>query len=63
MRAAERRGTLGETLMKDAEAADADLLRRINRVKNATQSAAILLLGLLVACALLGFVGPALAGH
>jgi hypothetical protein len=38
-------------------------LRRINRVKNATQSAAILLLGLLVACALLGFVGPALAGH
>jgi type IV pilus assembly protein PilC len=63
MRAAERRGTLGETLMKDAEAADADLLRRINRVKNVAQSATILLLGLLVAGALLGFVGPALAGH
>ena len=63
MRAAERRGTLGETLMKDAEAADADLLRRINRVKNAAQSATILLLGLLIAGALLGFVGLALASH
>jgi type II secretory pathway component PulF len=63
MRAAERRGTLGETLMKDAEVADADLLRRIRRVKNAAQLATILLLGLLVAGALLGFVGPVLAGH
>jgi hypothetical protein len=38
-------------------------VRRINRVKNVAQSATILLLGLLVAGALLGFVGPALAGH
>jgi type II secretory pathway component PulF len=61
MQAAERRGTLGEMLMKLAEASDADLLRRINRLKNVVQSAAILVLTALVAGALLGLVGPALA--
>ena len=61
MQAAERRGTLGEMLMKLAEASDADLLSRINRLKNVVQSAAILVLTALVAGALLGLVGPALA--
>ena len=63
MQAAERRGTLGETLMKHAETGDADLLRRIDRLKNVAQSATILVLGVLVAGAALGFVGPALAGR
>jgi type II secretory pathway component PulF len=63
MQAAERRGTLGETLMKHAAAGDADLLKSINRLKNVVQSATILVLGLLVAGAALGFVGPALAGR
>ena len=61
MQAAERRGNLGEVLMKNAAAADADLLKRINRVKNVVQSATVLLLGVLIAVAVLGFVGPALA--
>ena len=61
MQAAERRGTLGELLMKHAEAADAELLRRINRVGSMVQSATVLVLGLLIAGAVLGFVGPALA--
>jgi hypothetical protein len=47
--------------MKLAEASDADLLSRINRLKNVVQSAAILVLTALVAGALLGLVGPALA--
>ena len=63
MQAAERRGTLGEMLMKHAEAGDADLFRRINRLKNAVQSATILVLGVLVAGALLGLVEAALVGH
>jgi type II secretory pathway component PulF len=63
MQAAERRGTLGETLMKHAETGDADLLRRFDRLKNVAQSATILVLGVLVAGAALGFVGPALAGR
>ncbi len=61
MQAAERRGTLGEMLMKHAEAGDADLLRRISRLKNVVQSLTILVLGVLVAGALLGLVGAALA--
>jgi len=63
MQAAERRGALGEVLMKHAEASDADLLRRINRLKNLAQSATVLLLGLLVAAVVLGLVGAALAGR
>jgi type II secretory pathway component PulF len=63
MQAAERRGTLGELLMKHAEAADAELLRRINRVGSMVQSATVLVLGLLIAGAVLGFVGPALAAN
>jgi hypothetical protein len=39
------------------------LLRRIDRLKNVAQSATILVLGVLVAGAALGFVGPALAGR
>jgi hypothetical protein len=49
--------------MKHAEASDADLLRRINRLKNLAQSATVLLLGLLVAAVVLGLVGAALAGR
>jgi type IV pilus assembly protein PilC len=60
MQAAERRGTLGEMLLKHAEAGDADLIGRINRLKNVVQSATILVLGLLVAGAVLGLVGAAL---
>ena len=63
MQAAERRGTLGEMLLKHAEASDADLLKSIDRLKNVAQSATILVLGLLVAGATLGIVGPTLAGH
>jgi hypothetical protein len=47
--------------MKHSEAEDADLLKRITRVKNVAQSATVLLLGALIAGAVLGFVGPALA--
>jgi type II secretory pathway component PulF len=57
MQAAERRGTLGEMLLKHAEADDADLFRRINRVKNVVQSVTILVLGVLVAGAMMGLVG------
>jgi len=60
MQAAERRGNLGEMLMKHAEASDAQLLRGINRVKHVVQSATILVLSVLVACAILALVGPAL---
>jgi Type II secretory pathway, component PulF len=63
MQAAERRGTLGEMLMKHAEAGDAELLGRISRLKNVVQSATILVLGLLAAGALLGLVGAALEAH
>ena len=63
MQAAERRGNLGEMLWKHSEAGDADLLRSINRLKSVVQSATILVLGALIAGALLGFVGPALAYH
>jgi type IV pilus assembly protein PilC len=63
MQAAERRGSLGEMLMKHAEAGDADLLKHISRVKTVVQSVTILLLAVLVAGALLGFVGPALGLH
>ena len=63
MQAAERRGTLGEMLMKHAEAGDSDLLRRIDRLRNVAQSVTILVLGVLVAGAMLGIVGPALAGR
>jgi type IV pilus assembly protein PilC len=59
MQAAERRGTLGEFLMKHAESADSALLLSINRVKNIAQSLAILVLGVLIAGAVLGLVGPA----
>jgi type II secretory pathway component PulF len=59
MQAAERRGTLGETLMKHAEASDAELLRSVRRLKNVMESVTILVLGLLVTGAVLGFVGPA----
>lgn len=62
LQAAERRGALGEMLMKQAETVDADLLKRIDRVKNLVQSVTVLVLGLLIAGAVLGFVGPALAG-
>jgi type IV pilus assembly protein PilC len=63
MQAAERRGTLGEMLMKHAEAGDADLLKQISRVKTVAQSATVLLLGLVIAGALAGFVGPVLGLH
>jgi type II secretory pathway component PulF len=63
MQAAERRGALGEMLMKHSEASDADLLKKINRLKNLVQSATVLLLGVLVAGVLLGLVGAALAGR
>jgi type IV pilus assembly protein PilC len=63
MQAAERRGTLGEMLMKHAEAGDANLLKRINQVKTVAQSVTVLLLGVAIAGALLGFVGPLLGLH
>jgi type IV pilus assembly protein PilC len=63
MQAAERRGTLGEMLLKHAEAGDADLLKQISRVKTVAQSATVLLLGVVIAGALLGFVGPLLGLH
>jgi type II secretory pathway component PulF len=63
MQAAERRGTLGEMLMKHAETGDADLLKHISRVKTVAQSVTILVLGLLIAGALLGIVGPMLGLH
>jgi type II secretory pathway component PulF len=63
MQAAERRGTLGEMLMKHAETGDADLLKHISRVKTVAQSATILVLGLLIAGALLGIAGPMLGLH
>ena len=63
MQAAERRGTLGEMLMKHAETGDAELLKHIGRVKTVEQSVTILVLGLLIAGALLGIVGPMLGPH
>jgi len=63
MQAAERRGTLGEMLMKHAEAGDADLLKHISRVKTVAQSVTVLLLGVVIAGALMGFVGPVLGLH
>jgi type II secretory pathway component PulF len=63
MQAAERRGNLGEMLLKHAEAGDADLLKHISQVKTVAQSVTILLLAVLVAGALLGFVGPVLGLH
>jgi len=63
MQAAERRGTLGEMLMKHAEAGDADLFKKIDRLKNVMQSATILVLGVLIAGVLLGLVGAALEGR
>ncbi|GEM_PF-5487645 len=63
MQAAERRGTLGEMLMKHAETGDADLLKHISRAKTVAQSATVLLLGVVIAGALVGFVGPVLGLH
>jgi type II secretory pathway component PulF len=63
MQGAERRGTLGEMLMRYAETGDADLLKHISRVKTVAQSATILVLGLLIAGALLGIAGPMLGPH
>ena len=63
MQAAERRGTLGEMLMKHSETGDADLLKHISRVKTVAQSVTILVLGVLVAGGLLGSVGPLLGLH
>jgi len=63
MQAAERRGTLGEMLLKHAEAGDADLLKHISRVKTVAQSVTVLLVGIVIAGALLGFVGPVLGLH
>jgi hypothetical protein len=50
-------------LMKHAEAGDANLLKRINQVKTVAQSVTVLLLGVAIAGALLGFVGPLLGLH
>jgi len=63
MQAAERRGTLGEMLLKHAEAGDADLLKQISRVKTVAHSVTVLLIGVAMAGALLGFVGPLLGLH
>ncbi|HEX7598797.1 MAG TPA: type II secretion system F family protein [Polyangia bacterium] len=59
MQAAERRGSLGEFLLKHAESSDAELLRSITRLKSIVQSLIILVLGLLSAGAVFGLVGPA----
>jgi type II secretory pathway component PulF len=50
-------------LMKHAEIGDAELLKHIGRVKTVAQSVTILVLGLLIAGALLGIVGPMLGLH
>lgn len=63
MQAAERRGNLGEMMLKQAESSDADLYRRSVRMKNLAEFVAILLLGLLVAGTAAGFVVPAFFGR
>jgi type IV pilus assembly protein PilC len=63
LQAAERRGNLGELMLKHAEASDADLHRRSVRVKNLSEFVAILLLGLLVAGTAAAFVVPAFFGR
>jgi type IV pilus assembly protein PilC len=63
MQAAERRGNLGEVMLKHAETSDADLYRHSVHVKNLAEFVAILLLGLLVAGTAAGFVVPAFLGR
>ncbi len=63
MQAAERRGNLGEIMLKHAAASDAELYRRSARVKNLAEFVVILLLGLLVAGTAAGFVVPVFFGQ
>ena len=62
LQAAERRGNFGEVMQKYAETSDQELLRQSARLKNVSESLAILVVGLLVVGTTLGFFGPALFG-